>query len=66
MLFIASGGVKRRHSGTGKKIFTTNNHYEWSKYQSCRICHILKTSVYIIMQEFIVTQNVIIVVQVIL
>jgi len=22
-----------------QKIFTTNNHYEWSKNQSCRICH---------------------------
>ena len=23
-----------------QKIFTTNNHYEWSKNQSCRICHV--------------------------
>jgi hypothetical protein len=23
-----------------QKIFTTNNHYEWSKNQSCRMCHV--------------------------
>jgi len=26
---------------TGKKIFTTNNHYEWSKNRSYRKCHVI-------------------------
>ena len=28
-----------------QKIFTTNNHYEWSKNQSCRICHFFTSTV---------------------
>jgi hypothetical protein len=28
---LRPASLKKRHSGTGKKIFTTNNHYEWSK-----------------------------------
>jgi hypothetical protein len=56
-----------------QKVFTTNNHYEWSKWPVAPevpyLQHVAngdtKSSVYIIMEKLIVPQDIVIVVQIV-